>query len=194
MRIISQWGLSILAIIAAVTSTVVDAYCDARCEVQIENRQLSIRAVQAPIATLLARVSQQSGIEIFLQGRSEERVTIQMDQMVMERGIKRLLRGHNHAFTYGYNNRNEVVVKQLYVYSPTGRGDMASIIPGTADTDRPAAVKTDTGINIYPQTPSDRNPLVTMQAIDPLMKINEADAPYLPENFHEEKSDNVGTR
>ena len=195
MRIIAQWGLSLLAILVVVTSTAVDAECHARCEVHVENRRLSIRAVQTPLATLLAKVSRESGIEIFLQGQPEDTMTIQMDQVAVERGIKRLLRGHNHAFTYVYNTRNEVVVKQLYVYSPAGRGDMARIIPGAPDIVRLAGGKTeDIGINIYPETPSGRDPLVTMQAIDPLMKINQAGAPYLPENFHGEKSKHAGRR
>jgi hypothetical protein len=90
--------------------------------------------------------------------------------------------------------RSAIVIKQLFIYSPAEQGDMVRIIPAAGDTFRPTIEETNTGIAIYPETPSGRDPLATLQAIDPLMKINQADAPSLPEKFHAKKIDHHSYR
>ncbi|MGD9010583.1 MAG: hypothetical protein PVG41_21840, partial [Desulfobacteraceae bacterium] len=157
--------------------------------VDIHHQRLSVQADRAPLDVVLTKVADQSDIDIYLQGETEEAVSVDLHSVGLEQGLKRLLRGINHAFTYGYDASGRVIIEQLYVYSNTGEGKIKRIrqegrrvavaAPQTAVAPR------DGGAHIYPQTPEDLDPMTSMRAIDPLMKINQARAPYLPKEFHQ---------
>jgi hypothetical protein len=168
---------------------------------------LSIRAQRAALKPLLTEIARQSGIEIYLQGEPELTLSIDLASTSLERGLKRLLRGIDHAFTYRVDARNQIVVERLFVYHPLNEGGLRRLpatgaaLPGdsrqaarpdgstgfTADR-RPHVAD---GIQIHPSTPVEADPLVSMRAIDPLMQIHAAQAPHLPPGFHEKRGDST---
>ncbi|MGD9217123.1 MAG: hypothetical protein PVJ84_20095 [Desulfobacteraceae bacterium] len=161
--------------------------------VDIRHQRLWVQADGAPLNLLLTEVADQSGIDIYLQGEKQEIVSADLDNVGLEEGLKRLLKGINHAFTYGHDTSGRVVIEQLYVYSKSGKGKIKRIrreARKTAFNSPQMAVEPrDGGAHIYPQTPGDIDPLTSMRAIDPLMKINQAQAPYLPKEFHQNTND-----
>jgi hypothetical protein len=178
-------GLTMLISVFVVTATVLGAWGDGHPLVQIEGQRISLRTFHTPLETLLERIADESDIEIFLQGQPRRLVTVEMENVPLESGLKRLLKGHNLAFTYGYNSEKVAVMTQLYIYTATGSGEISPIMPTTIAKARPPVERHgDTGIGVHVDTPLERDPLVSMQAIDPLMKMNHAQAPYLPEDFH----------
>jgi hypothetical protein len=184
-RITMKTGLVILISVFVVAATALGAWGAGQPLVQIEGQRLSIHAIHTPLETLLRGIANEGDIEIFLQGQLRRLITVEIENVPLENGLKRLLKGHNLAFTYGYNSEDVPVITQLYIYTATGSGDLAPIMPtAIAKARPPVGRQADNGIVIQTDTPIERDPLVSMQAIDPLMKINHAQAPYLPENFH----------
>jgi hypothetical protein len=157
--------------------------------VDIHHQRLSVQADRAPLNVLLTKLADQSDIEIYLQGETAETVSVDLHNVGLEQGLKRLLRGINHAFTYGYDTSGRVIIEQLYVYSKSGAGKIKRVRQGgrraSVAAPQTAVEPRDGGAHIYPQTPEDLDPLTSMRAIDPLMKINQAQAPYLPKAFHQ---------
>jgi hypothetical protein len=78
----------------------------------------------------------------------------------------------------------------VYVYAPSGIGAMKALRPSKTST-QPAQKRWHPaeGIVTHPPTPAKADPLVSMEAIDPLMRINGARAPHLPLSFHGEVPD-----
>jgi type II secretory pathway component HofQ len=125
--------------------------------VDIQHQRLSVQADRAPLNPLLTEVADRSGIEIYLQGETEEKVSVDLRNVGLEQGLKRLLRGINHAFTYGHDASGRVVIEQLYVYSKTGEGKFKRIRQGVrravVAAPQTAVEPRDGGAQIYPQTP-----------------------------------------
>lgn len=161
--------------------------------VSVRNQRLSVQAERAPLEQLLTDIAAESGIDILIQGRLEDVVTVDLRGVNVEKGLKRMLGGINHAFTYGYDSHGRLVVEQLYIYSKSGAEEMRRINKkaraALLATPQTSIAPFGDGARIYPQTPDDLNPLVSMRAIDPLMKINHAQAPYLPKDFHRQAHD-----
>jgi hypothetical protein len=162
---------------------------DSLQSVSIRNQRLTVQADRAPLERLLEDVAAESGIEIFIQGHLEKATTVDFHGVNVELGLKRMLGGINHAFTYGYDSHGRVEVEQLFIYSASGEGEIRCIKKKARATllamPQTSIAPFGDGARIYPQTPDDMNPLASMRAIDPLMKINQAQAPYLPKDFHQ---------
>lgn len=153
--------------------------------VELDGSFLTVRANGVPIETILLEIASLGGIEIFLQGRLNHTVTADLERTTLEKGIKRLIQNQNHAFTYGYDDHDAIIITELHIYSQSGQKDIKRISPGKITRPaQPTHELPDSGIVIHPPAPTGGNPLVSMEAIDPLMKINTAQAPYLPKGFH----------
>lgn len=90
--------------------------------------RLTVRAEDVSLNTLLARVSEESGVR-FLAGPGilNRRVNIEFKDQALEKGLKRLVDGYNFALFYDQPSFRITMVKLL----PFGAGNDSRLPPGT---------------------------------------------------------------
>jgi hypothetical protein len=91
--------------------------------IEVQDDRLTLRAQDAPLATVLERLSQVSGINIYTQTPPEEHVNLTLIDTNLEDGLQRLLRHHNTLFFYGPGGKR---LSTVQVFGPRNNASAAT--------------------------------------------------------------------
>jgi hypothetical protein len=87
--------------------------------IEVQNDRLTLRAQDAPLAAVLERLSQVSGISIYTQTPPEEHLSLTLIETNLEDGLQRLLQHRNTLFLYGPGGKRLSAVQVLGLRNDT---------------------------------------------------------------------------
>ncbi len=141
--------------------------------VHIKQQKLTLYAERIPLSEILMEIGRQSDIKIHFSSSADETVSADLKEIPIEMGLKRLLRNYSHAFIYGKGaEKTEPVIRALFVNTKNGDADSA-LIWSPAKANKAASLqRMPANVAVHHTgAPSDRDPLQSMQAIDPLIRF-----------------------
>lgn len=86
------------------------------------SNQLSIITDATSLKTVLGRIAFQSGIEVLFDDAADEPLSIDIQSVSLEDGVKQILKGRNHILSYEKNEKGKPLLIGVMVL-PTGEQD-----------------------------------------------------------------------
>lgn len=83
----------------------------------VRGDRLTLRAEAAPLAAILQRIAEATGIVIYLEESVQERISANLTDVGLEEAMRRLLKHRNSIFLYG---ESRLVPSVVYVLGPRG--------------------------------------------------------------------------
>lgn len=93
--------LAMLLSFALVETSGANAVSQQTLQYDPNNDELSVHVEQASLKTVLSRIAMLSGIEVLMDPRVEQQVSVEIEKQPLEAGLKQLVRGMNSVFRYG---------------------------------------------------------------------------------------------
>ncbi len=150
-------------------------------ELTIIGQSMTLKARDAPFAAILEEIASQSGIRIESYISINDVVSANMVSIPMKLGLAKMVRNYSHSFVYArHPEDHQEYVSRLFIYAKTGAktGVITYIQDNAKKNQVPQGQLSETGflvnkagILLYPDTPQDQDPLLSMKAIDPLMRF-----------------------
>jgi HEAT repeat protein len=97
--------------------------------VTVKDGQLSVRVHNRPLESILEEISRQGRIAIIRDARIGRRVvSVQLQDLPLEEGLRQILRNHDAFFFYGVEGKAPASLRAVWVY-PKGRGRGLQPVP-----------------------------------------------------------------
>jgi hypothetical protein len=94
--------------------------------IHFDRGRLTVKLREAPIKTVLEEIGRRAGIEIAFPGSLTENISMEFDNLPLEEGLRRLLKGKNSAFTYLAGDAQQPAKLALVLVLPKpGEGGIA---------------------------------------------------------------------
>lgn len=124
--VISFTGILVLSVGGAFAEDRVECHAPTFL-LSIRDNALSAKIENAPLGEVLKELARQAHLEVYLRGSSaEEKVSARFDNLPLEEGIKRLLKGKDYTLTYDRTMPASSRVAEIRVIS-NGSGPITKI-------------------------------------------------------------------
>jgi hypothetical protein len=93
---------------------------------------LSLKAVDADLSIVLQRLSEAAGIDFRLPRELQQKITLQLSDVRLEAGLKRILKGLSYATVYSVAVKGDTArISAVYIYGQQKGGSQANQSSGT---------------------------------------------------------------
>lgn len=96
--------------------------------------QLSVTAQAVSLKLVLGKIALKSGIEVLFDDEADEPLTINIQSVPLENGVKQILKGRNHALRYDRNDKGKLLLIGAMIL-PAGGQDQERAKPLVAMDD-----------------------------------------------------------
>jgi hypothetical protein len=107
--------------------------------VLVQDQKITVHAKNTPLRDILQNISQQANLEILYYGTAGKTISIDLNSMPMEDGLRRLLSGSNFSFLYQKSNpsdlSSEIVLSRITIIT---EGNMSAPMRFGAQPEPPA--------------------------------------------------------
>ena len=86
------------------------------------NDQLNVSAETVSLKRVLGKIAMKSGIEVLFDDKADEPLSINMQSVPLEHGIKQILKGRNYLLRYDRNEKDELLLIGAMIL-PAGEQD-----------------------------------------------------------------------
>ncbi len=91
------------------------------CFIRVKDNLLTVKAEKIPLETILNKISEQAPIKIISHGSSNDPVSVDMEDVPLNEGLKQLTSRINRAFVYETGNSDTTAsgIIKIFVFSTT---------------------------------------------------------------------------
>lgn len=133
--------------------------------VEVEGTRLTVTLDQVPLQEALREIARQTGLRILVNSALDDRLSLAFDNLSVEEGLRRLIRGHSVLFLYTPAGE----LREVWVYA----SQPADLLPSMPS---PAAVTAPEEAPAFPPTLTDPEPAQRLAAALALTGTEEAEA------------------
>lgn len=158
--------------------------------IKLDNGMLTLAADSAPLEDILFEIERRIGISMNIFLSSTVKITVVLESVPIDKGLRLLLRKMNHSFVYKKRADGETpVIASLFIYSKPSGDDVTltwredrfyqkRVPDGTI----PEYMYESGTLNLHNTNPLDDNPMLSNRGIDPLVRFENDLPDYLPAN------------